>query len=248
MSEAEKASDGRLRFHMPEDDLCERLGGGLPSGALIVIAGPNGSGKSVLSQRVLYGLLHNGHSISYVSTELTTKGFLAQMSSLGYSDIRSHIPLEELIFIPTHPAIGHRAPREERLRRLVKARRMYEKDVVLFDAFSKFLGDHMRDRITDPAALDEVEAVLHLFKRMTSVGKTIVLTLDPAQADPSLLEPFLDEADILLRLEKEIVGTSGVRRIVVERMSRATSRYNEVIGYRVEPGIGIVIEIKAVVG
>jgi archaellum biogenesis ATPase FlaH len=31
-------------------------------------------------------------------------------------------------------------------------------------------------------------------------------------------------------------------------MSRAAGRYNEVIGYRVEPGIGIVIEIRAVVG
>ncbi len=235
-------------FQIENDDLCERLGGGLPEGSLVIIVGPNGTGKSVLAQRMLEGLLQNDKQVTYVSTELTTKGFFAQMESLGYASIHDAVPEERVVFLPTHPTIGARAPRSERLERLVRARRMYEKDVIVIDAFSKFLRDHMRDRGKDARAMDEVEAVLHLFKRLTGTGRTVLLTLDPNQADPRAMEPFIESADVLLNLEKTIVGNSGVRRIVVERMSRAENRYNEVIGYRVEPGVGIVIEIKAVVG
>ncbi len=237
-----------FEFKIEDDDLCERLGGGLPEGSLVIVMGPNGTGKSVLAQRLLHGLLQNDHEVTYVSTELTTKGFFAQMDSLGYGTVHEAVPEERVVFLPTHPAIGARAPREERLARLVRARRMYEKDVIIIDAFSKFLRDHMRDCPEDPRVMDQIEAVLHLFKRLTGTGRTVVLTLDPKEAEARAMEPFVESADVLLHLEKRIVGNAGVRRIIVERMSRAENRYNEVIGYRVEPGVGIVIEIKAVVG
>lgn len=235
-----------LPFHLDADDLCKRLGDGLPRGAIVVVEGVQGAGKSVLSQRIVQGLLQHGTRVSYVSTELTTKGMLTQMESLGYHSILKAIPTEELVFVPTHPTIGARAPRGERLRRLLKARRLYEPDVIVFDTFSKLLADHAAEHGAN--AQDDAEAVLHLFKRLSGIGRTLFLTLDPEQATRSAMEPFLEAADAYLRIEKERVGSSTSRRIVVERFSRAARRYNEVIGFRVEPGVGIVIEIKAVVG
>jgi archaeal flagellar protein FlaH len=234
-------------FSIEDDDLCQRLGGGLPRGAIIVIEGQAGCGKSVLAQRLTHGLLENGSTVCYVSTELTTKGMLSQMDSLGYASAWAAIPGEDFVFLPTHPTIGARVPRSERLPRLLRARRLYTLDVIVFDAFSKILADHEEGHADPNAARDEVEAVLHLFKRLSGLGKTIVLTIDPDQ-DGDSAEPFIEAADVFLRLEKERIGNTSTRRIIVERMSRAAGRYNEVIGYRVEPGIGIVIEIRAVVG
>jgi flagellar protein FlaH len=192
--------------------------------------------------------MRNGARVAYVSTELTTRAMLAQMDSLGYGEAWLAIPDERFVFIPTHPVLGERAPRGERLGRLLKARRLYEPDVIVFDTFSKLVGDHMADQPDTRKAMDTVEAVLHLFKRLTGLGKTLVLTLDPAEADKHALEPFTVAAEVFLRLEKERVGVATNRRIVVERMNRAARRYNETIGFRVEPRVGIVIEIKAVVG
>ena len=93
-----------------------------------------------------------------------------------------------------------------------------------------------------------MEAVLHLFKRLTGLGRTIVLTLDPEQVGRAAMEPFIGAADVYLRLDKERVGGTTSRRILVERMSRAAQRYQEAVGFRVEPRVGIVIEIRAVVG
>lgn len=239
-------------FVIKQDDLCTRLGGGLPKGALVVMVGPVGAGKSVLCQRFTQGLLKNGARVAYVSTELTTRSMLDQMESLGYNEAWGAIPTEKYVFVPTHPTIGERSPRGDRLRRLLKARKLYELDVIIFDTFSKLLGDHMHDHHGKDAGgakpMDTVEAVLHLFKRLTGLGKTIVLTFDPDEAPAASYEPFVTEADVYLRIEKERVGGATSRRIVVERMSRATQRYNETIGFRVEPRVGIVIEIRAVLG
>lgn len=246
------AGDTLHSFAIKQDDLCTRLGGGLPKGALVVMVGPVGAGKSVLCQRFTQGLLKNGARVAYVSTELTTRSMLDQMESLGYNEAWGAIPSEKYVFVPTHPTIGERSPRGDRLRRLLKAKKLYELDVIVFDTFSKLLGDHMHDHTHGKEAgakpLDVVEAVLHLFKRLTGLGKTIVLTFDPDEAPAASYEPFVTEADVYLRIEKERVGGATSRRIVVERMSRATQRYNETIGFRVEPRVGIVIEIRAVVG
>lgn len=236
------------KFDIKQDDLCQRLGGGLPKGAIVVLEGVVGAGKSVLSQRITQGLLHNDVRVGYVSTELTTRSMLDQMDSLGYKEAWASIPDQRFVFVPTHPIIGERSPRADRLGRLLKARALYELDVIIFDTFSKLVGDHMAEHKDQTQAMDTVEAVLHLFKRLTGFGKTIVLTLDPSQAPPAALEPFAVAADVYLRIEKERVAGATSRRIVVERMSRAARRYSETIGFRVEPRVGIVIEIKAVVG
>ncbi|MHB1262506.1 MAG: ATPase domain-containing protein [Thermoplasmatota archaeon] len=236
------------RFDLKQDDLAARLGGGLAKGALVVLEGPVGAGKSVLCQRLTQGLLRNGARVAYVSTELTTHAMLAQMDSLGYGEAWQAIPAERFIFIPTHPVIGGRTPRGQCLQRLLGARRLYEADVIVFDTFSKLVGDHLGEHADPHGASDTIEAVLHLFKRLAGLGKTLIVTLDPAEASPQATEPFTVAAEVFLRLEKERIGTSTNRRIVVERMNRALRRFNETIGFRVEPRVGIVIEIKAVVG
>lgn len=236
------------KFDIKQDDLCQRLGGGLPKGAIIVMEGVVGAGKSVLTQRITQGLLQNGVRVGYVSTELTTRSMLDQMDSLGYKEAWAAIPNEKFVFVPTHPVIGERSPRAARLGRLLKARKLYALDVIIFDTFSKLVGDHMAEHDDKTEAMDTVEAVLHLFKRLTGFGKTIILTMDPTQAEASALEPFAVAADIYFRIEKERVAGTTSRRIVVERMSRAARRYAETVGFRVEPRVGIVIEIKAVVG
>lgn len=235
-----------LDFGLERDELSDRFGGGLPRGSLVVMEGKYGAGKSILSERLAYGLVERGASASLVSTELTTAGFLDQMESLDYA---VELPLleERLVFIPVHPLLGARAPKQDLLRRVLRARRMYEKDVIVFDCFSKFLADHERSGGREQPALDQVEAVLYLFKRLNSMGKTIVLTFETGQVGDEYAAIFKESADLFMSLEFELVGNTAARRIVVNRLSRAQGRFGDIIGFRVEPGIGIVIEIKSVV-
>ncbi len=92
----------------------------------------------------------------------------------------------------------------------------------------------------------QVEDTLYNIKRRTSAGKTIVLTVEPDQLPEHVLHLLRDTSDVHLALEFSLVGNNASRRIVVKRFSRAKGRLGDVIGYRVEPSVGLVIEIKSV--
>lgn len=235
-----------LSFKIDRDELAERFGGGLPRGSLVVIEGEYGAGKSILTQRLTYGLIMNDVSVTLLSTELTTAGFLDQIMSLQY-DLEEALVNERLVFLSVHPIFGQTAPRGEALQRIVEARKMYEKDVVIFDCFSKFLADHAASHAEGRGPMEGIEGALRFFKRLTSLGKTIILTFESGQVSPQIASIFKESADVFLSLRFELVGNSASRRIIVHRLSRAKSRFGDIIGYRVEPGVGLVIEIKSVV-
>lgn len=235
-----------LSFALERDDLCERLGGGIPAGVLVVLEGDHGAGKSIVVQRLAYGLLQHEHSLALVSTELTTSGFLEQLQSLEY-EVEEPLLSERLVFIPSYPVIGMRSPQGDLLHRIVAAKRLYTKDVIVFDTFSKILADHVRSRPDRTQAMEEIEAALYLFKRLTGLGKTIVLTFESGQVGEDIAVLFKEAADMFLGLKYEVIGNSSHRRIVVQRLSRASARFGDIIGFRVEPGVGIVVEIRSVV-
>ena len=53
-------------MNLERDELADRLGGGLPKGALCVIEGEYGTGKSIILERMLYGFLKNNARVSVV--------------------------------------------------------------------------------------------------------------------------------------------------------------------------------------
>lgn len=261
-----------LNFKIERDELSERLGGGLPKGSLIVVEGPFGAGKSLFTQRVLYGLAENDHKVAMVSTELTTLGFVRQMKSLEYP-VDRHLLGRNLLFFPVYPLVGDRQVPRNLLRRLRTAENLFEREVLFIDAFSKLLADQLRvfheqgtppirkllktarhahiqtnvDRLTPEAAImAEAEETLYKLKKLTAQGKTIILTIEPEQVTDNLRNLFRDASDVHLTLDFQLIGGSASRRIIVNRFSRAKGRFGDVIGYRVEPGVGLVIEIKSV--
>ena len=58
------------------------FGGGIPIPSLVLMEGNNDSGKTVLSQLILYGALSSGLTATVLTTENTTRSFLAQMKQL----------------------------------------------------------------------------------------------------------------------------------------------------------------------
>lgn len=107
-------------------------------------------------------------------------------------------------------------------------------------------GGEGSDTSSEQRLIEQVEDTLYDLKRRTSSGKTIVLTVEPDQLPAQVRQLLRDTSDVHLSLEFALVGNNASRRIVVKRFSRAKGRLGDVIGYRVEPGVGLVIEIKSV--
>ena len=80
---ADEVEDG-FDFGLETDSLSDSMGASLPNRSLCLICGDVGSGKSLVSQRLIFGLLMNGSQVVIVTTELTTRGWVEQMNSIGY--------------------------------------------------------------------------------------------------------------------------------------------------------------------
>ena len=84
LTEMPKPVEDGFPYDVETDSLADSLGLRLPNRSLIMLQGEVGSGKSLVSQRFVHGLLHNDVKVLVITTELTTRGWIEQMESIGY--------------------------------------------------------------------------------------------------------------------------------------------------------------------
>lgn len=232
----------RLNFKLDRDELASRLGGALPGGSLCLIEGGSGAGKSVLAQRLTYGLLQHGHEVTFVSTEFTTPAFMDQMEQLNYP-VLDHFIDHKLWFVPTNPLAGHAVPSNELLPRLISARSLLTKPVVVVDIFSQVLEPHLE---TSDRGDRVLEHVMRTLKKINAAGTTLILTIDPAHLEGIDTTVLTSAADIRLQCLIERKGGQVDRFVVTKKFARAFGMVGDVIPFRVEAGAGFIVEIKAV--
>ncbi len=226
-------------FDIPRDELGRRLGKGVAEGTVTLIEGDDGSGKTVLTQRFTYGFLRNGHSVTYISTELSTRDFVKQMMSLRY-DVTEYLLNGKLLFLPVYPPTArHLKRKKDLLRRVVDhADTLFKRDITIIDTLTLLLPE---DGISDKTAFD----FMTLLKKVTLKGKSVIITADPGATDEKLLEPLREIADNYLIMKAEISGEDIKNVIYVQRWKRAETEVSKIVKFRVEPNFGIVIDISS---
>jgi flagellar protein FlaH len=232
----EKPKDrGLYPIFIKSDELHAKLGGGLPKGAVMIIEGMEGSGRSVISQRLCYGLLANGASVTFVSTEMTIKDFIDQMYSIEYK-VGPYLLSQKLLYLPVYPLLGQTMVRDDFLEKLITSPQLYERDVLIVDSFSSLINRKLDN--------NQAQSLMGFLKKVARSNKTVILT---AESGIASLEPVRLSADIFLNLE--IRNKGGIsREIQVKRFLRARGQVEEQMRYRIESRSGMVIEITDVSG
>ncbi|WP_457554373.1 ATPase domain-containing protein [Candidatus Pyrohabitans sp.] len=226
-----------LEISLKTDELHRRIGKGIPAGSFMVIEGENASGKSILAQRLLYGFLKNGNSVTYISSELTTRDFLEQMSSLGYK-VASYLTEKRLLFVPVFPRIGRVVPRRDFIYRLMRAEALFRNQAIIVDTLDSLIIDKLTKK--------DIFALISFIKKVINMNKTIIVTISPSGIDEETLKTLRSIADIYFAIKMREVGGSIKRVINVYRFRGASMTVADTIGFRVEPRVGFVIEISSV--
>ena len=225
------------RIELERDGLHRNLGGGFPKGSIVLLEGEHGSGKSAVCQRLLYGFLKNNNTVTLVSTEFTTKGFIAQMKSLNYNVV-DYMLAKSFLFIPVYPIVGQSRNREDFLGRLLTAEALFERDIIIIDTLSSLVKYDI-----------DVERTLEtiaFFKKLAGRNKTIIITMDKNDMSDELMERFRSDSDVFLEIRKTIIEGSTTRSIVVKRFTGCTEPIIEVTGFRMESKVGFIIDITTI--
>jgi flagellar protein FlaH len=223
-------------MQLERDEFNIKMGGGIPRGSLMLVEGQEGSGRSVLCQRLCYGFLSNGHSVTYISTEMTVKDFIDQMYSLDYR-IADHLLARKLLYIPVYPLIGETKARYDFLARLMDSLPLYENDIIIIDSLSSLIQYSMDD--------SGCLLLLGFLKKIASRGKSVILTVGEEDKD---VNPLRLASDIYLALKTKVSADGMQRMIQTKRFIRARNRVQDVIIFRIEPMVGLVIELTEVSG
>jgi len=234
------------------DRLNSELGGGVPPGSIVLVEGDYGAGKSAISQRLTYGFCETGHDVTYLSTELTVRGFIDQMNSLSY-DMVDHLLDENVLFLNADLDSGGAfsdddGDRKQLLKRLMNADVMWRPDVIIIDTFDAILRNDpqfealVRQNDERQAALE----IIGFLRDVISKGKVVVLTVDPSTVDEEAIGPFRSIADVFFELQMIEVGNDVRRQIAVKRFAGMGQQVGDSVGYSVRSGTGIVIESRSV--
>lgn len=225
------------KFEIDRDGLHRQLGAGIPKGSIALLEGKYGAGKSAILQRLTYGFLKNGVTVTYISTELTTKGFIEQMRSLDYP-ITPYLLNKDLLYIPVFPLIGEPMPRGGFLDKLMDTQQLYEREVTVIDSFSSLVKADLRGQ--------RAIQVLAFFKKLAGLNRTVMLSCDPVDLDDKTLAPLRSDSDIYMSISMGSIEGSTVRALNVNRFGSSSEPVGDAIGFRIEPKIGFIIDITTV--
>jgi|TARA_B110000263_G_C15236409_1_gene477248 flagellar protein FlaH len=233
--EAKPIEDG-FPFGVDQDSLADTLGAKIPNRSIGILSGAVGAGKSLISQRLILGLLENGAKVVVVTTELTTRGWIEQMDSIGYHII-DYIRNGKLLVISRYGTMAEPVL-DVSIADVLKSEAMSEADIVFIDSASSIMPD-----IMDSAERFEM---LDMLRRFTAENRSVILGIDEDEIDQKTARAFKSSSEILIDLSAQIVGGALKRQIKVTRFLRAAGPLQTTIGWRVEPSMGFIVDITAV--
>ena len=210
-------------------EIDRRLGGGIPYRTLMLVEGQPASGKSTLSQQLLWGAIKSGECATIYATEQTVQSFLRQMDSLGM-DITDYFLLDQLRIYPV--ALADLENRSERA----------------FDELATHIEKETQssvfviDALTTLVAHGDGAQIRDFFLRCKSIcdsGKVIICTVHSGAFDEDVLTRVRSICDAYLQLEVKAAGSQLLKTIKVAKIRGADSATGGIIGFEVEPGLGI---------
>ena len=231
----EPKEDG-FPYELETDSLADSMGLRLPNRSLYVLQGAVGGGKSLISQRLAYGLSENGVKVLVITTELTTRGWVEQMESIGYG-VTEAIRDGRLLVFSRFGTIAESIP-DVGLQELLQSEAIELADVVIIDSASSIM----------PYDLDDKNRfqLMQQLRQICSSGRSLMLCVDPEEMDHKLMHTMRSSAEVVLDLQTAMIGGEIKRNIVITRFLRAAGPIQTSIGWRVEPGMGFIVDITAV--
>ena len=110
-------------------------------------------------------------------------------------------------------------------------------DVIVLDSASSLMPE-------EGTKADHFALIQQLRKSLPTGARSCFA--DPEEMDETLLHTLRASAEVVLDLDNAMIGGELKRNIIITRFLRAAGPIQTSIGWRVEPGMGFIVDITAV--
>lgn len=215
------------------EELDQKLAGGLPIPALIVIEGGHGSGKTVVVQQFVYGALKTGLKTTVVTTETTTIGYVRSMVSVGFDVLDYYVKGQLSVYSTQIPRIKWVSSTSRDILGLTldhMVRSIDKYDVYVIDSFSILI---------EGSKLEDIANFLTVVKRIVDRGKQVILTIHPGELVEPIYVTLKAIADGYIVLKNVEMGGRALKAMNVIKMKGVPTVFENVITFDVDPAFGI---------
>ena len=227
--------EGGFPFELETDSLADSLGRLLPKRSLYIVTGEVGAGKSLIAQRLAYGLISHGTRLTVVSTELTTRGWLEQVDSLGYS-MTEATESGSLTLLSRFGVVSDEVEGVVQIADVLDSKPVQDAEIAIIDRASSILQHYS----------GTPEELLSYLRKYSSAGRSLMLIIDPEELNHDVVRALISSAEVAIDMRIREVGGGLNRTMAITRFLRAAGPVQPRIGWRVEPGMGFIVDITAV--
>ncbi len=210
---------------LPEDGPSYKGDGSdtISQGSMVLVEGKKGAETRGVAENLCYGLLENGHTVTYITTALPIQDFIVEMHAHNYR-IAQYLPDRQVLVIPVYPIIEGKGSTEELLDKLMSSSQLQTTDAIIVDSLSDFLGGHF----------DEVICMrlLEYLRRLINMGKTVFLVVEDGQ-----------KGILSLRLASDLhfaLSAQEGKGVQVKRYHPPKEDAQDVLHFRIDPVVGLI--------
>lgn len=225
---ARKDLDTKRIISTGQPEIDKKMGGGIPTGSLTLIAGDSDAGKSVLTQQLIWGCLRNGFKVTVLTTENTLRSLIKQMDSLSL-DVLDYFLLSRLRI----QSIQRRTAEEGSLTvgQLLEVFKQHEdRDMIVIDSLTPFFS-HI--------SVDDMIVFFEHCKDYCDAGMSFLTVVHSYAFDEPTLTRISSMCDAHLRLRIESIGNQLMRTLEVAKVRGAQQTTGNIISFEIEPKIGM---------
>ena len=175
--------EGGFPFELETDSLADSLGRLLPKRSLYIVTGEVGAGKSPIAQRLAYGLISHGTRLTVVSTELTTRGWLEQVDSLGYS-MTDATESGSLTLLSRFGVVSDEVEGVVQIADVLDSKPVQDAEIAIIDRASSILQHYS----------GTPEELLSYLRKYSSAGRSLMLIIDPEELSHDVVRALISSA------------------------------------------------------
>lgn len=211
-------------------EIDKKMGGGIPSGSLVLISGQSDAGKSVLTQQLTWGSLRENLATTVFTTENTVRSMLSQMQSLNL-DVLDEFLLGRLKIFPIKATRAKKGADGALDALLTAVESQKDRSQLIFvDSATSF--------ITHNSPEDTV-AFFEECKALCNSGLTIAIVTHPYAFDESTMIRISSMSDASLYLSNENMGDKLLKALEVRKVRGAVKTTGNIVSFDIEPGWGM---------